>query len=190
MDLCKGGKMMKFPPQALGIRLDIGCGGGKQPNWVGMDLRKLPGVDIVHDVQRFPWPIPDGIVLQALCSHLWEHIEPKYRITFMNEIWRVMKLDGQLLISVPYYSSFGACQDPTHYPCPNEATFTYFDPAYPLYQIYQPKPWKVVANDYRYNGNLEVILEKRGKEFEGKKIIGPTGENRDTKKRKPKAHKK
>jgi len=142
-----------------GIRLDIGCGENVQKHYVGMDIRPCKGVDIVHDVQEFPWPIPDNIVIQALCSHLWEHIEPKHRIKFMDEIWRVMKPDGQLLLSVPYYSSFGACQDPTHYPCPNEATFTYFDPGYPLYVIYKPKPWKIITNDYRFNGNLEVILE-------------------------------
>jgi hypothetical protein len=163
-----------------GIRLDIGCGESKQKNWVGIDLRRCKGVDIVHDLQKFPWPIPSDSVLQALCSHLWEHIEPKNRIKFMDEIWRVMKVDGQLLLSVPYYSSFGACQDPTHYPCPNEATFTYFDPAWPLYQIYKPKPWKLIANDYRYNGNLEVIMEKRGADFEGK----TSGKDRHHKKRK------
>lgn len=142
-----------------GIRLDIGCGENKQPNFIGMDIRSVKGVDIVHDAQDFPYPIPDSCCLQVLLSHLWEHIEPKNRIKLMDEIWRVMKPDGQLLISVPYYLSFGAYQDPTHYPCPNEATFTYFDPKYPLYQVYKPKPWKLVRNDYSMNGNLEVIME-------------------------------
>ena len=167
----------------LGIRLDIGCGGNKQPNFVGMDLRPLKGVDIVHDLQKFPWPIPDGIVIQALASHIWEHIEPKNRILWMDEIWRVMKPEGQLLLSVPYWTSFGAYQDPTHYPCPNEATFTYFDPEYPLYSIYQPKPWKVVTNDFRYNGNLEVILEKREAGY-------TAGNNNDKQESKQKANKK
>ena len=144
-----------------GIRLDIGCGEGKQPNWIGMDLRKVKGVDVVHDVQKFPYPFKDNACFQILLSHLWEHIEPKFRITMMNELWRIMKPEGQLLIAVPYYLSFGACQDPTHYTCPNEATFTYFDPAYPLWHIYKSKPWKLVRNDYQMNGSLEVILEKR-----------------------------
>lgn len=144
-----------------GIKLDIGCGSNRQPNFVGMDIRKVKGVDIVHDVQKTPYPIPKESCLMVLMSHLWEHIEPKYRMSVMDEIWRIMKPEGQLLISVPYYLSFGAYQDPTHYPCPNEATFTYFDPNCPLYQIYQPKPWKVVRNDYQINGNMEVILEKR-----------------------------
>lgn len=144
-----------------GIRLDIGCGSSKQPHFVGMDIRKLKGVDIVHDVQAFPYPIPTDSCFQVLMSHLWEHIEPKFRIRVMDEIWRITKVGGQLLISVPYYQSLGACQDPTHYTCPNEATFTYFDPDYPLYSVYKPRPWKLVRNNYAFNGNMEVIFEKR-----------------------------
>jgi len=147
-----------------GIRLDIGCGGAKQKNWVGMDIRRLPGVDIVHDAQKFPYPLKANSCFQILLSHLWEHIEPKHRVNLMNELWRIMKPEGQLLISVPYYLSFGACQDPTHYTCPNEATFTYFDPAYPLWGIYKPYPWKLVQNNYTLSSNLEVILEKRKSE--------------------------
>ena len=59
-----------------GIRLDIGCGGNKQPGFVGMDVRPLPGVDIVHDVTKFPWPLPDNSVIVAVTSHLLEHIPP------------------------------------------------------------------------------------------------------------------
>jgi len=144
-----------------GIRLDLGCGENKQPNWTGLDIRKVKGVDIVHDIQKIPYPLKANSCFQILMSHVWEHIEPKNRIKVMDELWRIMMPEGQLLISVPYYLSFGACQDPSHYPCPNEATFTYFDSGYPLYNIYKPKPWKLVRNDYQLNGNLEVILEAR-----------------------------
>jgi len=160
-----------------GIRLDIGCGERKQANWVGMDIRRVKGVDIVHDVQKFPYPIKDNACFQILLSHLWEHIEPKHRVSMMNELWRIMKPEGQLLIAVPYFLSFGATQDPTHYTCPNEATFTYFDPGYPLWNIYKPKPWKIIRNDYQISGSLEVILEKRknaGAVHDNKKRVGKT----------------
>ena len=40
-----------------GIQLDIGCGHNKQgPEWVGMDVQELQGVDIVHDFNLHPWP--------------------------------------------------------------------------------------------------------------------------------------
>jgi hypothetical protein len=97
-------------------------------------------------------------------SHLWEHIEPKYRIDVANEVWRIMKSGGQWLISAPYACSPGAQQDPTHYPCPNKDTFVYFDPAAGdgvLYNVYKPKPWTLVRNDFQLAGNIEVIMEPR-----------------------------
>ena len=143
-----------------GIRLDLGCGGNKQPGYVGMDIRKVDGVDIVHDVQKVPYPLPKECCHVVLMSHLWEHIEPKHRVNVMNEVWRIMKPEGQLLLSAPYYLSFGATQDPTHYPCPNEATFTYFDPNCPLYGIYKPKPYNIKHSAWQDNGNMELVLEK------------------------------
>ena len=56
------------------IRLDLGCGANKQPGFVGMDIRALPGVDIVHDVEDIPWPLPDGCCMAIMASHLVEHI--------------------------------------------------------------------------------------------------------------------
>ncbi len=140
-------------------RLDIGCGENCGRGWIGMDRRKVKGVDIVHDVQKFPWPLYSNSCFQILMSHLWEHIEPKHRIAVMDEIHRIIRPDGQLPISVPYAGSFGNYQDPTHYFGPNEATFTYFDPSKPLYQVYKPRPWKLIRNEYQVTGNMEVILE-------------------------------
>ena len=61
----------------LGAKIDIGCGGNKQGSeWIGMDYRKMPGVDIVHDITMFPWPIPDEAMSLAVTSHVIEHINP------------------------------------------------------------------------------------------------------------------
>ena len=151
-----------------GIQLDIGCGANKQPNFIGMDVRDLPGVDIVHDVEVYPWPLPDDCVLQAVCSHLVEHINPaKFGfINFMNEVWRVMVPDGRFAIVCPHGSSQGFLQDPTHINAINETTWAYFDPEESrtqgmLYNIYQPKPWRIVHLSWSPNANVDVILEKR-----------------------------
>lgn len=151
-----------------GINLDVGCGETRQKNWIGMDIRKHKNVDIVHDIQELPWPIPSNSCLQVLMNHVYEHIEPRYRILVIDEIWRVLKPDGKLMLGAPYAHSARAAQDPTHYPCPNEITFTYFDPRYPLYQVYKPRPWKLVRNAYKLIGDVEVIMEaikdgKKGK---------------------------
>ncbi len=147
-----------------GIRLDIGCGGAKQPGFVGIDRRALPGVDIVWDVERFPWPLPDECVVVAFASHLLEHIKPWLTIDFMDEVWRVLQVDAQFAIAVPYWTSPGYAQDPTHCNQMNEHTWAYFDPeAYggQLYNIYQPKPWKIESVTFDPMANMEVLLRKR-----------------------------
>ncbi len=83
-----------------GIRLDIGCGANKQAGWVGMDWQELPGVDIIHDVESYPWPLPDESVLVAFASHLVEHINPARGgfLKFMDEVWRVLRPGGRLYV--------------------------------------------------------------------------------------------
>ena len=151
-----------------GIRLDIGCGANKQPGFVGIDIREMPGVDIVHNVEVQPWPLPDDCVLTAICSHVVEHINPHNFgfINFMDEVWRVMKPGGEFAISCPHGSSQGYLQDPTHCNALNETTWAYFDPLEDrakgvLYNIYQPKPWRIKYLVWSPAANIEVILVKR-----------------------------
>ena len=149
-----------------GVRIDLGCGANKQEGFLGIDIRKAKGVDIVHDLEKYPWPLPDGCASLIMCSHLIEHIDPAKGgfLKFMDECWRILGKAGKLMISTPYAGSTGYFQDPTHVnPC-NEVTWAYFDPLVAeggLWRIYSPKPWKILANTYNGVGNMEVGLEKR-----------------------------
>lgn len=157
-------KYEKLFQKARGIRLDVGCGAHKQKGYIGMDMVKHSCVDIVHDVQKFPWPVPDNSCHTILMSHIWEHIEPKYRFEVMDECWRICRYDGQLLISCPYHGTFLEAAHPAHYMCPNEGTFQFFDPAYFFWHsccYKKPLPWKLVRNIFAMNGCIEVILEPR-----------------------------
>lgn len=148
-----------------GIKLDIGCADRKQPGWVGIDSTKFPGVDIAHDIETYPWPLPDNCASLALASHVVGHINPVKLgfIRWMDEVWRVLKPLGQFVIATPYGMGQAFCQDPANInPC-TEATWYYFDPLHPsgLYKRYRPKPWRIVTNSANLNGNIEVALEKR-----------------------------
>lgn len=163
--------------KAKGVKLDVGCGIFKQKGCIGMDMVKHPNVDIVHDVQKFPWPIPDNICSWILMSHLWEHIEPKYRFQVMDECWRIIRHDGQLWISCPYAGSYLEAAHPAHYMCPNEATFQFFDPDYQLWHscsYKKPLPWKIVNCVTNLGGCIELILEPR-KDPKGRKLELPKG---------------
>lgn len=163
-----------------GILLDIACGANKQPpvagqEWVGMDIQKLAGVNVVHDINIHPWPFPDECVRRSLASHIIEHIPPVVveqgrtrflLIEFMDEVWRITKPEGQLAIAYPHGSSQGFLQDPTHCHAMNESIWLYFDPLNEhcgkfLYSFYKPKPWKIEVLNWSPAGNVEVVLSKR-----------------------------
>lgn len=90
-------------------------------------------------------------------------------LRFMDEIWRILKPEGQLIASFPYAGSPGFWQDPTHL-CPiNHVTMAYFDPLakdssgnlYNLYTIYRPLPFKILRCFYGVEGFVEIAMEKR-----------------------------
>ena len=149
-----------------GILLDIGCGDQKNEGFIGLDRRRLPGVDIVHDLEKFPYPIPDNICLSITGSHIVEHIKPWVMIDFMDELWRIAKPGGQLALCHPYGVNEMFVQDPTHCnPC-NESTWFYFDPRYYLYTIYKPKPWLLEKGFpvWDKDGVMEVLFRKPKKD--------------------------
>lgn len=156
-----------------GARLDIGCGRNKQPGFFGVDIQKLPGVDMVWDINRHPWPLKPGIFLMAMCSHLIEHIPTVVIdggvtrfpfIEFMDEVWRLLKPGGEFMIACPHGNSQGFLQDPTHCHALNQTTFAYFDPLEAngvLYNFYKPQPWRVKYLTYNPSANIECVLVKR-----------------------------
>lgn len=143
------------------IFLDVGCGSNKSSGAVGLDKRDIPGVDIVHDLEVIPWPLADESCRRVLMSHIIEHLKPWLIVDILDEVWRIMEPDGQLMIATPYAGSPRFWQDPTHIHGWMEATPEYFDPGYPLYDIYRPKPWKIEENIWHSHGDMEVIFSKR-----------------------------
>ncbi len=114
------------------VRVNLACGQTKQEGWIGVDIAKCPGVDVVHDLNKFPWPFKSDSVDEVLVSHYVEHIPldtPKGDglILFMNELHRILKPGGKATILAPYYSSMRCWQDPTHRRAISEATFLYFN---------------------------------------------------------------
>jgi len=157
--------MDRLPGQYVGLRLDIGCGANKSFGWFGIDIQPLPGVDLVHNLTSYPWPLPDECALAAMASHVVEHIPPHdfIFVNFMNEVWRVLKPGAEFAIVTPHGWSEGYLQDPTHCnPC-SERTWFYFDPEHPsnFWSFYHPKPWHIRYLSFDPSANVEVILVKR-----------------------------
>lgn len=92
--------------------LELGCGANKAPGAVGVDRVAGPGVDVVHDLSRFPWPFPDDTFDEVRLSHILEHLDKVLQV--MDEIHRISRPGAQVLIWTPHYSSMNSWTDPTH----------------------------------------------------------------------------
>ena len=92
--------------------LDIGCGSDKAEGSVGIDIHQFEGVDIVHNLDIFPWPIEDNTFDKIICSHVVEHIaKPR---EFYQEIHRISNNDALIEVSTPHFTSLDSYGDPTH----------------------------------------------------------------------------
>lgn len=93
-------------------KLNLGCGTDIRQGYVNLDILKREGVDVAHDLNVFPYPFPKNHFDEIYASHLLEHVEDVLKV--MEELYRMLKPGGVLIANVPYYSSSGAFQDPTH----------------------------------------------------------------------------
>ncbi len=123
-------------------RLNVGCGRNIRSGWLNLDVARLPGVDIVADLERCAevrLPLPDDTIEEFLLSHVVEHIQNV--LPLMQELHRVAKPGARAVIRVPYGSSDDAFEDPTHVRQFFVNSFTYFS---------QPCYWRA---DYGYRGD-------------------------------------
>ena len=70
--------------------LDLGCGDVKVEGATGPDNVALTGVDIVHDLLSFPYPLKDGTFDIIYLRHVIEHFD-------INEINLVLNVCHRIL---------------------------------------------------------------------------------------------
>lgn len=98
-------------PAEDGRRLNVGCGADVRPGYVNLDRAALAGVDVVHDVDRRPWPFEDQAFSEVLCESVLEHVD---LVPTMREIHRILRPGGMLRLTVPHFTAPTAYEDPTH----------------------------------------------------------------------------
>jgi SAM-dependent methyltransferase len=107
------------------LKLDLACGNRKQPGFTGVDFVKTTDTDIVHDLNKYPYPFAAESVDEISCQHFIEHVDDI--VKFMDECWRILKPEAKMVVVAPYYANMRAWQDPTHKRAISESSFLYFN---------------------------------------------------------------
>lgn len=92
--------------------VDLGCGRKKADGALGVDRDEGCRPDVVHDLDRFPWPLPEGEFDRIICSHILEHLDDMDGV--FREIHRIGRDRAQVEIVTPHFSSVNSWDDPTH----------------------------------------------------------------------------
>lgn len=108
-------------------KLNLGCGRYPKPGFLNVDWVQVPGVDLVHDLSRLPYPFESGSFEHIEADHLIEHLPDVFDV--MRELHRILKPEGTLIIRVPHFSR--GFSHPEH-KRGFDATFPYyFNPEFP-----------------------------------------------------------
>ena len=107
-------------------KLNLGCGKLARKGYVNLDIVKLLGVDVVHDMDKYPWPFKDNEFDYVFSENIMEHLSDIVKP--MEELWRITKNKGKVKIIVPMYPSIWSMTDPTHKVFYTYITFNYFTP--------------------------------------------------------------
>ncbi len=83
---------------APGPRLHVGSGSQHLDGWINLDLRPLPGVDVVVDVTR-GLAVTDAEAVFA--EHFLEHLAADHALDVLAEVRRILRPEGRIRLSTP-----------------------------------------------------------------------------------------
>lgn len=135
-------------------KLNLGCGKDIIEGYVNLDSIKLPKVDVVHNLNKYPWPFKDSTFEEVYCDNVLEHLDSI--IQPAEEIWRVSKPGAKVIIKVPIFPGIGAAADPTHKQFFTYTTFNYFRPEDKL-NYYSKARFRIVRRKIVFHQYLKPL---------------------------------
>lgn len=98
------------------LKLNMGCGHRKLEGYVNVDAFAECEPDVVWDLDRTPWPWPDGAAEQVLFIHSLEHMGATTAtfLAIMKELYRICAPNAEVVIVVPHPRHDDFLNDPTH----------------------------------------------------------------------------
>lgn len=139
--------------------LDLGCGNRKRPGAIGLDINSRSQADVVHDLNSFPYPLPDSEFDEIYVDNVLEHLDDVIRV--VEELHRISKPGALVKVIVPYFRARWAYIDPTHRHFFTVDSFSYFDPHHLHCQLYDYSLARFSVEKLVFNESLKNGLFKR-----------------------------
>ena len=142
------------------MKLAISSRGGKELDFTGIDFVKTDSVDIVHNLNSYPWPLADNSVDEVNCTHTYSIIKDDK--AFMAELYRICKNDAIIKIISPYYTSLSSFSNPDILRRVNEFTFVFYHSVFREAQKLDKLPFdfKVIGHGLQWLNPWEAKSEE------------------------------
>ena len=153
----------------MSTKLNLGCGFDIYPGWINLDRAALPGVDVVHDLEKLPLPFADGSLDYILAKDVLEHVD---YISLLRDLHRILRQGGTLEIRVPHFTSADNFIDPTHKRRFSIRTFDFFVAGSAIARSYYFDFWfreisrrhiSFLRGPLIYNYLVELLVNAHGK---------------------------
>lgn len=106
--------------------LDIGCGKSKVPGAIRIDFNQNLSADVVHDLNMFPYPFKDEVFDEVYIKNTLFLL--KNPVSVMEEVYRICKRNGRVVVVEPYFRSVWAHVDPWFKTFCTAHSFAFYDP--------------------------------------------------------------
>jgi SAM-dependent methyltransferase len=93
-------------------KLNLGAGKDIRSDYINVDYKKFAGIDVVHNLNKIPYPFKDNKFDEILMMNILEHLDNPLEI--MMEIHRISRDGALVTINVPHFSSPTAWGDLEH----------------------------------------------------------------------------
>lgn len=156
------------------LKLNLGCGRDYRHGYINSDISPILKTDIVFNFQK-GIPYPNDYFDEILANNVLTQImDSKDFIFVMNELWRVTKHKGVLIIRVPLVPYENAFRDPMDCRRFTKNSFDYLVGVTRRYGIYGKhygfKSWNLLGKDIEIRndfdelwGSMVIKLQPRGR---------------------------
>ena len=149
------------------VRINLGAGADPQQGWTNVDMLKLEGIDVVHNLIKFPYPFEDNYAHEIMAVDVLEHLPPYVGeehgvIKFIEECHRILKPGGTLYMQTPGWKADFLWIDPTHVRGFDVRSMDFFDPNthYGSVSGFYSKCKFKVRSEELSNHNIRFWMEK------------------------------
>ena len=84
-------------------KLNLGCKKDIREGYINLDILPFKGVNVQHDLNKFPYPFEDNYFDEIICKHVLEQTDDWKKV--IKELYRISKNKAKWSIEVPYYNS-------------------------------------------------------------------------------------